>query len=107
MVVLDHSTYNVTFGGDYSFWERSYCDVVHVEVKVYNDGDISYAFLGNRNHMLNREHAIWFKEELKEIMTMYKLGGFQSGLKPRSLAEDKHLRLVARSVGRKRERKKS
>lgn len=82
----EKESYKVMFGADASpngvYWvrgePRNIGDHVHVCVDVYSDGRISFYFSGNRDHMLDRRHTEWFIDQLEQIITMHKMGGYTS-----------------------------
>jgi hypothetical protein len=85
---LGYELYEVTFGNDTHWWvvypHSTPTSSIPIEVRVYEDGRIDYQFVFDRAHVLSREHEVWFKQELEEIITMHKLGGYSSELPPAS-----------------------
>lgn len=77
-VVLPFDAYDITFGGDKENWYFEQREIVSVTARVYDDGSVKYDFFGNTDHMLSREHDRWFIDELMQIITMHRLGAFES-----------------------------
>jgi len=67
--------FEVIFGGD-SQWFNAF--VIPLVVHINNQGDIDFYFIQSRAHMLSRTDEIWFETVLKEMITMHKLGAYES-----------------------------
>ncbi len=82
----EKESYHVMFGADAlpydAYWKNGGMhnagDYVHVYVSVYSDGSIKFSFNGNRQHVLDRKHSSWFVEQLEQIITMHKMGAYES-----------------------------
>lgn len=101
----DRPVYDVTFGRDVNWWmlnSREDIETVGVAVTIMEDGDIHYWFTSGVNHMLNREHAKWFKGKLLEIITLHKIGAFESNEEDRKSFERR--KRFADMASRKRSR---
>ena len=84
--VQEQLIYDITFGRDANWWmldSREEFEVVGVSLIIQDDGEIRYWFMSGNNHMLNREHDKWFREELKEIITLHKMGAYESNTEDR------------------------
>ena len=104
-ILLDYDTYDITFGGDKERWYDEDYAVVCVTAKVYDDGEVKYDFYGNTNHMLSREHDRWFLAELEQIITMHKLGAFESERAPLSNTSALDVYAYYSQRGKKRKKK--
>lgn len=82
----EKESYHVMFGSDASpyagYWKNGSMhnagDYVYVYVSVYADGSIKFHFNGNRDHVLDRKHSEWFVDQLEQIITMHKMGAYES-----------------------------
>lgn len=82
----NYEIYEVSFGSDVQWWVIHSLSQPHipVEVHVFDDGNIDYHFVFPQTHMLAREYEVWFKRELEEIITMHRLGAYESELQAQS-----------------------
>ena len=82
----EKESYHVVFGSDASpydaYWKNGSMhnvgDHVCVYVSVYADGSIKFYFDGDRDHVLDRKHSEWFVDQLEQIITMHKMGAYES-----------------------------
>ena len=75
-----HQVYEVCIGRDSPWYDLGPEFFLPIVVYVFENGNIAWHFVRPERHVLDRASSEWFSNEIAEIVTMYKLGGFCSQL---------------------------
>jgi hypothetical protein len=78
--------FSITFllDSDWITPKEAALDTIPVIVTTHRDGSIDYKFVNTSDHYLDAETHMWFLNKLEEIVTLYKMGMYQSSLTRRA-----------------------
>ena len=75
-----HQVYEVCIGRDSPWYDLGPEFFLPIVVYVFENGNVTWNFVRPERHVLSDADAEWFSNEIAEIVTLHKLGGFCSQL---------------------------
>jgi len=84
--IKTHTIYEISFGDDINWYTPTDKDHCAVVARVSRTGAVDVRFRGRQG--LKRGEMMWLKEQISEILVMFKMGAFQSGLTSFNTVDD-------------------
>lgn len=75
---MTHTIYEISFGDDVNWYTPSDRDHCIVVARISQNGAVDVRFRGRQG--MGRGDMVWLKEQIAEILVMFKMGAYQSGL---------------------------